>query len=104
MSAHQYLEALAATVARLEARGIEILEARFEQPHFWTLAVRKERAKLEVSHQPHDRSFSISRFRKSAAKVEYWDKPEIVPIAQESDIAELLLRAKHEIVARLEKT
>src|SRR4051812_4248312 len=102
MSAREYLEAIAATVARLEARGIEILEARYEHPNFWTLAVQKEDAKLEVCHEPDDRSFSISRFRKSAANVDYWDKPELVPAAEGSaDFAQLLLRAEREIVARL---
>ena len=102
MNAREYLEALAATVARLEASGIKILEARYEQPNCWCLAVQKEEAKLEVFCEGNA-SFTISRFRRSAANVEYWDSPELVQAAEDSaSIPQLLIRAEREIATRLQ--
>ncbi len=102
MNAREYLEALTATVARLEASGVEILEARYEQPGCWCLAVQKEEAKLEVFYEGNG-SFTISRFRRSAADVEYWDRPELVPAAEDSaSIQQLLIRAEREIAARFQ--
>lgn len=101
-TAREYLEALTAVVARLETKGIKILEARFEQPDWWCLAVQKEEARLEVCYERDDGSFSISRFRSSKANVEYWEKPELIPAAKDpSSLAQLLDRAEREILSRL---
>jgi hypothetical protein len=42
MTAREYLDALSAIVARLEKRGVKILEVHYEQPDWWSLAVQKE--------------------------------------------------------------
>ena len=103
MSAREYLDGLAATAARLEALGFTILEARYEQPRCWCLAVQKEGAKLELYCEGDDDSFAISRFRMSAANIEHWDKPELVPVAKDSaSVEQLLARAEREIAARFQ--
>jgi hypothetical protein len=102
MNAREYLEALTATVARLEARDVKILEVRYEQPNSWCLAVQKEEAKLEAFYEGGG-SFTISRFRRSAANVEYWDSPELVHAEEDyASIQQLLIRVESEIAARFQ--
>jgi hypothetical protein len=103
MHANEHLEALAAAAARLQAQGVRILEVRYEQPNCWSMAVQRGEARLALEWDGEaDRILSISRLRRSIPGVEYWDKPELVSVADDGDsLQRLMLRAEREIVARL---
>jgi hypothetical protein len=102
MNAREHLEALTATVGRLEASGVRILEARYEQPSSWCLAVEKGAARIEVFWEGDSTAaLSMSRLRRSELGVEYWDKPELIDIPPvERSIQQLMIRAEREILTR----